>query len=206
MTYAFFRKTAYVFPRKEEPDEKGNGNWLHPRVQTGLNATPLCIWKRLYKPTRDFTSLLSSIWVRKLTLSLDLPSSWVALSPRKLVIYFEIQLIQRSPRHHEAWKQHLVKPQQRKHQTCRACQVRHPPVKEHCQAPRSLIGNKEFGEGEKEASSEGTGLGGRKGAARTETLQCIAGNRRALGRARHIWEMFLRVWSKPSDPIGSWHL
>ena len=45
------------------------------------------------------------------------------------------------------------------------------------------MGNTEFGEREKEASNEGTGLGGRKGAAGTERLQCIAGNRRALGRA-----------------------
>lgn len=38
------------------------------------------------------------------------------------------------------------------------------PMQQHCKAPKSLIGNKEFGEGEKEASNEGTGLGERKGA------------------------------------------
>jgi len=38
-------------------------------------------------------------------------------------------------------------------------------MKQHCQAPRSLLGNKEFGEGEKEASNECTGLEGRKGVA-----------------------------------------
>ena len=201
----FLGKLHMCSLRKEEPDWKGNGNWLHPRVQTGLNPTPL---HNLKVPIQTHQRLHLS-WTPfewKWTLSLDLPSSWVSLSPGKAVIYFETWLIRRSPRDHEAWKQHLVKPRQRKYQTCQDCQVQHHPMKQCCQAPRSLMGNTEFGEREKEASNEGTGLGGRKGAAWTERLQCIAGNRRALGRAWHILEVFLHVWSRLSDPIGSWHL
>lgn len=64
-------------------------------------------------------------------------------------------------RDHEAWKQHLVKPWRESTRLAGAaeCGTSHaaalPGTKESDR-------DKEFGEGEKEASNEGIGLGGRK--------------------------------------------
>lgn len=184
-------------PRKEEPHQKGNGNWLHPRVQTGQNPTPLHIWKCLYKPTREFTSLLNSIWVRKWTSHVhEFPSAlgkwWNIL--RKSLLREALRSWSLETELGQALTEKLpdLLSVASPHETAL------PGTKESDREQRVWGGGKEgkwwrYKAGRKERSSLNWEVS-------------LNSNRRALGRARHILEVVLCVWSRPSDSIGSWHL
>lgn len=143
MIYFSFRKTTCIPWERENLIRKEMRSDSIPGFKQ-YQSQPLWISERgLCKPNRDFIFLLNSIWVEKGMFSLHLPSSWVFLSSVKEMMYFEIQLVQRSPKRSWGLETTLGR------DPAEDCQVQHHPMKQHCQVPRNMIGNKEPGEGGK---------------------------------------------------------